>query len=343
MPIKLKDLFIICESVEKIIQWCFSLGLILDLSGEVCKKCSHGHFSLRKDSSFSNDIFYWKCSNKKCNKKVSIRNGSWFQGHNLSLEKILFITYFWIYKIDQEFVKHQLSICNQTIVAWYNYCREVCIEILEIDSEKIGGENVIVEIDESKFGKRKYHKGRRVEGQWVFGGIERDSKKSFFASVENRTKETLLKLIKDNIKPGTTIISDCWKAYDCLGSEGFEHLKVNHSVNFVDPETGAHTNSIESTWRALKKSLPKYGTVKSLYDTYFSQYCVRKKYIIGSDNPFLAFINLIKKVYNPEKQKQALITTETITVSVPQPASKNPRVLNEITNTLNSSMDDFQA
>ncbi|CAC5426638.1 unnamed protein product [Mytilus coruscus] len=239
MPIKLKDLFIICESIEKIIQWCISIGLILDLTG---------------------------------------RNGSWFQGHNLSLEKILFITYFWIYKIDQEFVKHELSICNQTIVDWYNYCREVCIEILKTDSEKIGGDSVIVEIDESKFGKRKYHKGRQVEGQWVFGGIERDSKKSFFATVENRTKETLLKLIKDNIKPGTTIISDCWKAYDCLGSEGFEHLKVNHSVNFVDPETGAHTNTIESTWRALKNHYQKYGTVKSLYDTDFSQYCVRKIY-----------------------------------------------------------------
>ncbi|CAC5405116.1 unnamed protein product [Mytilus coruscus] len=343
MPIKLKDLFIICESIEKIIQWCISIGLILDLTGEVCKKCSHGHFGLRKDSSFSNDIFYWKCSNKKCSKKVSIRNGSWFQGHNLSLEKILFITYFWIYKIDQEFVKHELSICNQTIVDWYNYCREVCIEILKIDSEKIGGDSVIVEIDESKFGKRKYHKGRQVEGQWVFGGIERDSKKSFFATVENRTKETLLKLIKDNIKPGTTIISDCWKAYNCLGSEGFEHLKVNHSVNCVDPETGAHTNTIESTWRALKKSLPKYGTVKSLYDTYFSQYCVRKKYIIGSEDPFIAFITLIKKVYNPEKQKQTLITTENITISEPQPATKKPRVLHEIKNTLNSSLDDFQA
>ncbi|CAC5376494.1 unnamed protein product [Mytilus coruscus] len=238
-------------------------------------------------------------------------NGSWFQGHNLSLEKILFITYFWIYKIDQEFVKHELSICNQTIVDWYNYCREVCIDILKIDSEKIGGDSVIVEIDESKFGKRKYHKGRQEEGQWVFGG--------------------------------TTIISDCWKAYDCLVSEGFEHLKVNHSVNFVDPETGAHTNTIESTWRALKKSLPKYGTVKSLYDTYFSQYCVRKKYITGSEDLFIAFITLIKQVYNPVKQKQTLITTEIITISEPQPATKKPRVLHEITNTLSSSLDDFQA
>jgi hypothetical protein len=74
---------------------------------------------------------------------------------------------------------------------------------------------------------------------------------------------------KDNIKPGTTIINDYWKAYDCLNKEGFEHLKVNHSLNFVDPDSGAHTNTIESTWRALKKSLPKYGIVKPLHDTSF--------------------------------------------------------------------------
>ena len=45
-------------------------------------------------------------------------------------------------------------------------------------------------------------------------------------------------------------------------SEGFHYLTVNHSVNFVDPETGTHTNMIESTWRALKKSLPKHGKPK---------------------------------------------------------------------------------
>ncbi|CAG2252243.1 unnamed protein product [Mytilus edulis] len=49
-------------------------------------------------------------------------------------------------------------------------------------------------------------------------------------------------------------------------------------------------------------------------------------------------------LYGPKKkQKQASIATEAITVSVPQPASKKPIVLNEITNPLNSSMDDFQA
>jgi hypothetical protein len=50
-------------------------------------------------------------------------------------------------------------------------------------------------------------------------------------------------------------MSDFWKAYDCLGREGFVHLKVNHSMNFVDADSGACTNSIESSWRAAKASM----------------------------------------------------------------------------------------
>ena len=44
------------------------------------------------------------------------------------------------------------------------------------NSEKIGGNGVEVEIDESKFGKHKYYRGHRVEGQWVFGGREKYNK-----------------------------------------------------------------------------------------------------------------------------------------------------------------------
>ena len=92
-----------------------------------------------------------------------------------------------------------------------------------------------MEIDESKFGKRKYNVGRVIEGQWVFGAICRGTRDFFMVPVGNRSAGTLLKIIKDRVKPGSTIISDCWRAYDCLESEGYQHLKVNHSLNFVDP------------------------------------------------------------------------------------------------------------
>lgn len=125
--------------------------------------------------------------------------------------------------------------------------------------EVLGGPNKVVEIDESKFGKRKYHRGHHVEGQWVFGGYERGTGRVFMVAVEDCKAETLVPLIERCIAPGTTIISDCWKSYDLLDQQGFEHLKVNHSVTFKDPETGAHTNSIESSWRHAKMAQPAYG------------------------------------------------------------------------------------
>ncbi|GFW71707.1 mitotic-spindle organizing protein 2A [Trichonephila clavipes] len=78
------------------------------------------------------------------------------------------------------------------------------------ESEPLGGEEKIVEIDESMFGKMKYGKGKPVNGQWVFGGVERNSNKCFFRVVPNTTKEELLSVIKEWVVPGSVIISDCW-------------------------------------------------------------------------------------------------------------------------------------
>ena len=80
---------------------------------------------------------------------------------------------------------------------------------MESNSEMIGGEGQIVEIDEAKIGKRKYNKGRLIEGQWIFGGIERSTNRLFIEPVCNRSADTLVNVIKKWIKPGTTIMSDC--------------------------------------------------------------------------------------------------------------------------------------
>ena len=48
----------------------------------------------------------------------------------------------------------------------------------------------------------------------MFGGIERGMGRCFMVPVADRKAETLIALIKKWIEPGTTIVSDCWKAYE---------------------------------------------------------------------------------------------------------------------------------
>lgn len=74
---------------------------------------------------------------------------------------------------------------------------EVIVPKYYNQSKKIRGDDVIVEIDESKFGKRKFHKGHHVEGVWVLGLVERTiEKKILLFRVEDRSKNTLEEIIK---------------------------------------------------------------------------------------------------------------------------------------------------
>lgn len=74
-------------------------------------------------------------------------------------------------------------------------------------------------------------------------------------------------------------------------------MTVNHLVNFVDTSSGAYTNTIESTLRTLKKSPPMNSTQKSLYDSYFSQYCFQILYLNGSTDQFTRFFLKITLYY----------------------------------------------
>lgn len=69
----------------------------------------------------------------------------------------------------------------------------------------------------------------------------------FSSAVPDSTPDfTLLPIIIEKVTPGTTIITDQWRSY-CGLEQHFQQMTVNHSLNFVDPETFTHTSSIENT------------------------------------------------------------------------------------------------
>ncbi|KAG8230332.1 hypothetical protein J437_LFUL000603 [Ladona fulva] len=156
---------------------------------------------------------------------------------------------------------------------WSSYVRDVCREDILASHTKLGGEGVVVEVDEALIGRRKSNVGRPLMGQWVLGGFERGSRKVFFSVIPDRSAATLLHHIRRNVAPGTTIITDCWKGYSSLrGDPSFRHLTVDHSENAVDPATGEHTLNIERVWREVKSFIPKYGRGLEQVEGYLAAY-----------------------------------------------------------------------
>ena len=52
------------------------------------------------------------------------------------------------------------------------------------------------------------------------------------------------------------------------------HKTVNHSGNFVNPNTGVHTNLIENLWMRLKQNLRrKYQRSGAKLDGYIDEFC----------------------------------------------------------------------
>ncbi|KYQ50243.1 hypothetical protein ALC60_10697, partial [Trachymyrmex zeteki] len=93
-----------------------------------------------------------------------------------------------------------------------------------LDKQKpVGGNGHIVELDKAKVGKRKYNKGRIIEGQWVFGGIERNTKHIFILPVSNRSSSTLLSIIRKYILLDSIIYTDQWRAYKNLDNDIYLH------------------------------------------------------------------------------------------------------------------------
>lgn len=224
-----------------------------------------------------------RCSKRKstkCATKLSAFRGTFFERSQLSLTEICILVNIFLSdnRAKISYAVSELQCSQTTVVDWFSFCREVVADYVVQQSQPLGGPGKVVEIDEAKLGKRKYNRGRLLTGQWVIGGIERgqDQTKVFLQSVPDRTSETLIGVIKRFVLPGTTIMTDCWKGYDQLRNEDFQHFTVNHSLNFVDPTTGAHTQNIERLWVEVRKRVPKGGFRAEYLDEYLFDTLFRK-------------------------------------------------------------------
>ena len=246
----------------------------------------------------------WACPG--CAFRKSIREGSFFTRSHLPLTQIIMLMYCFAWDFPQILVKHEMGIQqDNTVLDWYNFCREDIGVFLERHATEIGGfddngEPSIVEIDESYYFHRKYHRGAWREGHWVFGGVERATGKCFLVEVPDRTAATLEALILQHILPGSHIISDGWPAYvniDQLGNGIYMHSVIVHQHNFVDPiDQDIHTQNIENLWMRAKRKLKRQsGTSRALFTSYLHEFQFRSS--VEGNNVFGEFLLVIAEQY----------------------------------------------
>jgi len=127
----------------------------------------------------------------------------------------MFLAYLWLACCSTSSIITLSGHSSKTVVNFIDNFRSLVTTSLDQDDTIIGGDGIIVEIDESKFGKRKYNRGRRVEGAWVIGGVERtDQRQAFLQVVERRDANTILNIIQRHVTQGSIIHTDvarlCW-------------------------------------------------------------------------------------------------------------------------------------
>ncbi|KAJ8878206.1 hypothetical protein PR048_018783 [Dryococelus australis] len=202
--------------------------------------------------------------------------GSFVVDSNLSPGKIVELCLLWclIKYPRQQTIVNKLLCPGKTVAAWSSSCRQVCIDWVLMYRKRIGMPAKVIEIDESKLGKCKNRKGRKVHGQLVFGGVQRDDLTKFFLVPMEKRNTTLTKIIREWIAPGTTIISDCWYCYSNLDIRGYRHMRVDHRREFVCSEKSGmmkrgemlrvHTQNIERSWCSVRYSIPCFGRRKKI-------------------------------------------------------------------------------
>lgn len=276
----------ITKDENSILTWCNKVGLIpIQVN---CECGSMKEIQMAKDKPLG---LIRKCP--YCKIRTSVLKGTWFESSHLSIAQIIELTYMWIYKLPQTYVQHELSTSSHhTTGDWYMYCREVCAVILQKNSEKLGGRGKIVELGETKVGKKKFNKGRLLEGQWILGGIERDSRRMFVVSVKERNISTFISILRDWIYPGTTIIAECAKSYTLQSDERLKRFIIKYKINFIDPFTSTHGQSMNNRWK--QRDVP--DSRKEFPNTYFLEYMYRVKYG-NSDDLFLTFVKHLSEVY----------------------------------------------
>jgi len=163
-------------------------------------------------------------------------------------------------------------------------------------------EGPTVEIDETYVGgRRKGQHGRPLSGDKtkvpVVGIVQRNGL-AIARHVKNVKAETLNRLIRKHVTPGSLVYTDEFPAYNTL-SKGrrYQHRRIKHRAG-IYVKNDIHTNSVEGLWSLIKRGISGvYHHVDPQYlQNYLDEYCFRYNRRHKGNRQFKAILERVSRL-----------------------------------------------
>lgn len=262
----------------------------------------------------------YKCSNnrykcKNTNKYFNVRTGTIFEGTKIPLKQWLVAIYiFTSHKkgISSHQLAKDLDVTQKT--AWFmlqriRYAmehqtfRKEMEGVIEVDETFVGGKNKNRHWDK----KVEHSQGRSFKDKTPVLGILEKGGNVRCVVIPDTKAESIQPIIREQVKPGSTICSDEWHAYRGL-SDKYNHSVVDHGRGqYVNPE-GATTNTIEGFWSHFKRGINGiyHKTTRKHLQGYANEFAFRYNF---RERPISEKINLfLESVVGKRLTYQRLIS-----------------------------------
>jgi transposase-like protein len=196
----------------------------------------------------------YQCLEPSCKQQFTATSGTLFHDSHLPLHK-WFLAMAFMTQAKKGMSAKQLQAhlgLKSYQTAWY-LCHRIRKAMAESGSASpLGG---IVEVDETHVSGR-YDK-RRKRDPWattiVAGMVERGGRVRT-QKIHTASKQVLVGMVRDNVQPSATVMTDEATAYKSLGGIVAKHNFVRHSAEeWV--RGNVHTNTIEGCWSLLKRGI----------------------------------------------------------------------------------------
>ena len=146
------------------------------------------------------------------------------------MNAVMLLAYFWLNEVQWTAAVAMSGCAQKTVTRFHWLFRRLAARGLSEVDTVIGGRGIIVEIDETKLGRRKFNRGHHVEGVWVLVGVERtEARRIFVVSLPDRSAETIRRVIRMHVAPESVVQTDGWRGYIGIGEAcNVVHRTVNH-------------------------------------------------------------------------------------------------------------------